>query len=1170
MNYTLLHLHSDYSLLDSTTKFEQYVDWAVSHGMTAIASTEHGNIYNWTSKKLYCDKKGIKYIHGIEMYLTAKLYHKKFEAKEGEVVETPTKIKDNYHVVLLAKNEKGIEEINQLVSISSDAEHFYFKPRISFDEFFGISDNVIKISACVANPIWSIQYQVNKMNLEYETNKNELESLKKQLESLIAEQEQPVIRKKKKSEKEIQKQIAQIKIAIEAIEKSNEVIVQYIDELNSVYPNLLKTYDYYEVQPHMMDNQIALNKQLIEYSKQYNKPLICGTDTHSLDDYMAECRTILQEAKGIEFLDEDSCDLTIKTYDELYDMFVQQGVLSKSQIMRALLNTNKVADEVEDFKLDMSFKYPEFTSSEQDALDYENKCYEGLEDKIQKGFIKAERKEEYLERVKTEVAAMKKVNMMGFMLSMSNFIGDLRKKGIPFGNGRGSAGGCECAYLTDITDCDPIIWGLSFERFCNENRVSLGDIDIDCRDEDEDLIIKNIEDTVGIKRVAHVFALGTNQILGAIDDVARALARRWELKNGKSDIELKRQKREIQRTVTDKKLKKQQLEEIKEKIDSIKKHNDKLNNPWSLNKVKEIKALYNTDPEECRKLFPELFHFVDGLVDVNISASIHPAGVIVANEPLDSTYGIMINDGKRVCQLDMDAAHDINLVKYDILKLKSVKILKYICDMLGEEYPESATFNWNDKAVWDSLAEDNTAIPQYESNFAGQLLKTMKPKNIIELAIINAAIRPAGASYRDKLVHREYNVTSNPDVDKALSETMSFMVFQEQIMSFLVQFCGFTGSESDNIRRQISAKDKAKIDALVPVIIDGYCQHRDLLREKAEKEAQEYVKVIQDASAYAFNKSHAVCYSMLGYEFAYYRYYHPVVFVTAFLNFANNENDIVNGTNLAINKGIRIAEPMFRHGRAQYTCDVKTNTIYKGMSAIKFINDIVPEELYALRDNHYDTFFDVLGDIANKTSLNARQLEILIKIDFFQEFGNAKFLMRYIAIFDKLKHGQISQVKKDSDWGDTALAIFARHSKETKSLYRIEDIKGILCEFNELLQSANIPDFSISDKIAFQQEYLGYINIATNNPEDIHKLYIKNVTGLVAKKGKQAGKVWAYVIQTHSIGRGKSGEFMISAYDYKFKLKTGSLITFNPKMLKCETYQERKQWWIRQYELCTQ
>ena len=389
-NYTVYHLHDENSLLDSCTNFKLYVDKAVELGQKAIAFTNHGNVYNWVEKKMYCDEKGIKYMFGIECYLTEKL---------------EPKVRDNYHTVLIAKNEQGRAELQRLIFNSTDKEHKYYKPRISFDEFLNISDNIIKISACLASPLNRIR-------------------------------------------------------DLDRVEK------------------LFKHYDYYEIQYHMGD-QIEYNQYLYEMSKKYNKPLIIGTDTHSLDSYKAECRIMLQRGKASEFSkdsdesDETEYDMTYKSYDELIELFKKQNSLPMDIILQALENTNIMADSIEPFELDTKIKYPILYGDDDEKVFKEtiNKKYKY---KLDNDIISKENSAKYISNIQEEMRVFKKIDYIGFMLFMSELMTWCRENGIYTSPCRGSVGGSTIAYISDVTDVDPIVWNTVFSRFANEDRRELG------------------------------------------------------------------------------------------------------------------------------------------------------------------------------------------------------------------------------------------------------------------------------------------------------------------------------------------------------------------------------------------------------------------------------------------------------------------------------------------------------------------------------------------------------------------------------------------------------------------------------------------------------------------------------------------------------------------------
>lgn len=413
-NFVNLHLHDDNSLLDSCTKFKDYADLAKKIGQKAIACTNHGVITNWTDKKFYCDSIGIKYIHGCEVYLTAKEY---FIINGAKV-----KVKDNYHTILLAKNLDGIKEINQLVSLSSKRDTlYYYKPRITFDMFLGISDNVIKLSACLAGVLSRID--------------KEIESLSYSSDDLDSER--------------------------------YKVLLEYRDKL-------FDKYDYYEIQPHNTKEQKDLNILLYNESIKRSKKLVATNDVHSINDYKASCRKILMKAKKITFQDgEYDFDLNFKSYSQILESFLQQNVLSKEEYINAINNTVKIADDVENYNIDTSIKYPKISDNDEEI--FLKKLKEKFEYKIKNNIIKENEVDEFKKRISEEVAVFKKVNMITFMLSMSDIMTWCKSNGINVGPARGSVGGSCVAYVMDIIDLNPVKWNTVFSRFCNEFRVEIGD-----------------------------------------------------------------------------------------------------------------------------------------------------------------------------------------------------------------------------------------------------------------------------------------------------------------------------------------------------------------------------------------------------------------------------------------------------------------------------------------------------------------------------------------------------------------------------------------------------------------------------------------------------------------------------------------------------------------------
>lgn len=930
-NYTVYHLHSELSLLDSCTNYKLYIDKAKELGQKAICFTEHGNIYNWIEKKMYCEEKEIKYLHGVEMYLTKALLQKDDENSE------PHKVRDNYHTILIAKNEAGVREINTLIDIASQEDHTYYKHRISFDEFFNISDNVIKISACLASPL-------NKIDMV-----------------------------------------------------DNAVLLD----------RLLRTYDYYEIQPHVNSSeQKEYNDWLVKMSKKYKKPLIAGTDTHSINNYKAECRSILMKAKKIGFSNEDQFDLTYKSYDELVEMFRQQGVVDEEVYLQAIENTNVMADSVETFELDTSFKYPKLYG-EKDIEVMKQRINTMYKDKRKHRIISDS--SEYRDRIYEEMRVFEKVGMVGFMLFMSELVCWCWDNGIPIGPCRGSVGGSEVAYITGIIDVDPVVWHTVFSRFCNEDRKEIGDIDIDVSPSQRHLVYNYIIDRFGQDKTAYILAIGTISDKGTIDEIGRAL-------------------------------------EI------------------PLGEVEKIKKEYEVDPETTKQKYPDVFYYFDGLLNTAISQSMHPAGIIASPVTLPDNYGTFWSEGKRILQVNMEEVHEVSLVKYDILGLKNIEICKDTCKFAEIKYPRAHELNWNDSKVWDDIITSPVGIFQFEGDYAFDLLQKYKPTMINHLSLVNASLRPSGASYRDRLIAKEVNHNPSEIIDELLKDNNGFLVFQEDTIKFLQEICGLSGSDADNIRRAIGRKQADRLQAALPQILEGYCNKSPKPREVAEQEAKEFLQIIEDSSNYQFGYNHSTGYSMIGYMCAYLRYYYPVEFISAYLNNANNDADIVNGTALAKQLGISILNPQFRHSKDVYIPDSKNRAIYKGIASIKYLNTEVAQKMYEMRDIEFPTFIDFLA----VNPCNSRQTEILIRLGFFREFGKSEKLLEIFKMFSE--YGGKKQFSKDKV--QLPEKIVLKYATATAKLYKVFDMNGLLAEMCSTLEDKSIP---LSEIIKAEIEFLGYV-----------------------------------------------------------------------------------------------
>lgn len=333
-------------------------------------------------------------------------------------------------------------------------------------------------------------------------------------------------------------------------------------------------------------------------------------------------------------------------------------------------------------------------------------------------------------------------------------------------------------------------------------------------------------------------------------------------------------------------------------------------------------------------------------------------------------------------------------------------------------------------------------------------------------------------------------------------------------------------------------KDEARLQKALPDILEGYCSKSDKPRDIAEAEAKEFIQVIEDASSYMFGYNHSIAYCLIGYICAWLRYYHTGEFIATYLNCAANESDITDGTALAQEYGVRIAPPRFGFSKDVYVYDKENNVISKGIASVKYMNNSISNELYALKENNYTHFMDLLLDIENKTSVNSRQLDLLIKIDYFMQFGNCVELLRINEMFNFFKNGTAKSIKKDKIKSEVLENIVSEHATDKKKdgseskSYTITDMHGLLIACEDYIKSLNLKDLSYKLKCANQQEILGYIDLTTNNEEDRRKLMITKVVPLISK---DSGEPWAYALFTKSVGSGKTSRLTLKANLYNNK-----------------------------------
>lgn len=1057
-NYTVFHLHSMLSNgitnIDSVTKFDEYINYAHELGMTSIGFSEHGSVFEHIKKRQTCEKLGMKYLHGEEFYVTEKL-----------VDGNGYKIKDNYHVVIIAKNYDGYLELNKLstkafnratVKMIDDKERYYYSPRITFDELISTSDNLIITTACLGG------------------------------------------------------------ILNKGSDKLQERFIRFLADN--------KDRCFLEVQHHLVSQQIEYNKKLLSISNETGIRLIAGTDTHCLNEKHQRGRKILQKSKNINFDDEDGWDLTFKTYDELVVAYEKQNSLPKDVYFEAINNTNVMADMVEMYHITNEYKYPHLWS-EPDKL-FKEKINKGFKNR---GCNKFPNKDEYRKRALYEYDTYKNNGMIEFMLLSTEMIEFCNEHDIKVGFGRGSVNGSVVAWILGITEMDSIKHQLNFERFASPERQSLADVDTDLPSNKRDEVKQYLFNREGLN-CCDIITFNTIALRGAIRDVARAL--------------------EIPR-----------------------------------DDVAAICDLAEEYRDEARELYPELMEYVDIVEGTIVSIGTHPCGCVVSDYNIAETFGLCTTSTSNypVSQIYMKEIDSLNYVKLDLLCLDTIQLINDTCELIGIPRYTPDNIDVNDDKVWDSIRDDTTMIFQWESDQAQDYIKKiLSDETILKfesqgysvdkmmlLTIGNGAIRPAGASYRDDLANGVVRKTGCKAIDDAMSSTFGYCVFQCQIIEFLHKCCGFTMGEADIVRRGFAKKTGT--EQFIPIIKDGGYLNENkyhyikgfikTMKEEygydedfSERVIVDFIKVIEDASEYLFSINHSQPYSYEGYVSGYLRYYYPLEFITCALNInLDKPEKTVKITEYAKKRNIEISPPKYRHSISKYIADKESGKIYKGLQSIKYLNETIAEQLYDMRNMQFESFLDFL----KVNPCNSKQTEILIKLDFFSEFGKSGKLMNIFNFYQsRYKKDEFKkQIKKDNN--PYPIEIIGKYSKETEKQYNIVDEEGFC---NEVISTYENKELPITERLTAQLEYLGYIEYI--NPK------AKNYGMIIEINTKYAPRFSVYKLDTGEIISIKMDKKTYSMMDIKEKdvIKYTTKKKYKKKLVDGHwTESDEKELWLNQY-----
>ena len=992
-DFVHLHVHTQYSILDGQASIPRLVDKAIANGMRGIAVTDHGDMFgikeffNYVNKKngdtngeikslkkrigalesgkeavdnpeaeiASCreqleaaKKKLFKPIFGCEMYVA----RNRLEDKNGKPDQS------GYHLVVLAKNAQGYHNLIKLVS-KAWTKGFYMRPRTDRVELEKYHEGLIVCSACIGGEV-----------------------PRRILAGQYAEAEEAI----------------------------------------QWYKNLFGDNYYLELQRHKANVpranhetyklQQQVNEKLIEYSKKYNIKLVCTNDVHFVDEENAEAHDRLICLSTGKDLDDPNRMLYtkqewMKTREEMNEIF--------ADVPEALSNTCDICDQVEFYSIDHAPIMPTFAIPEDfgTEAEYRERLTEkdlfdeftqdengnvvmdeesgkakierlGGYDKLYRIKLEAdylaklaydgakvrygeELTDEVKERIKFELHIMKTMGFPGYFLIVQDFISAARNQlGVSVGPGRGSAAGSAVAYCLGITQIDPIKYDLLFERFLNPDRISLPDIDVDFDDDGRGRVLNWVTEKYGQEKVAHIITYGTMATKLAIKDVARV----QKLPLSESD--------RLCKLIPDK---------IPDK---------KMNLPNAIAYVPELQAA-EVSPDPILRDTIKYAKMLEGNVR---NTGVHACGTIICRDDITDWVPVSTADDKEtgekmlVTQYEGSVIEDTGLIKMDFLGLKTLSIIKEAIENIRDSKGivlDIDKIPIDDPITYQLYSEGRTiGTFQFESGGMQKYLRELQPTTFEDIIAMNALYRPGPMDYIPSFIARKngreeikYDI---PCMEKYLKDTYGITVYQEQVMLLSRQLANFTRGESDALRKAMGKKKKAIVDAMKPKFIEGGKKngHDPKVLEKIWADWEKF-------ASYAFNKSHATCYSWVAYQTAYLKANYASEYMAATMS--RNISNITEITKLMDEckaTGISVLGPDVNESNLKFSVN-RHGDIRFGLGAIKGVGEAAVQSILTERKKNglFKDIFDFVQRV-NLSACNRKNIENLALAGGFDSFPGIK------------------------------------------------------------------------------------------------------------------------------------------------------------------------------------
>lgn len=902
-DYVHLHNHTHHSLLDGLTKIPDLVKLVKEFGMSAVAVTDHGTMSGSIELYKSAIEAGLKPIIGMEAYIASRSRHDR----------DPSKDKARFHLTILAMNNLGYQNLMQLSTLAH-LEGMYYRPRIDHELLEKYGEGLIILSGCAGGEVG--------MSLRSDN-----------------------------------------------YQAAKDIALWYKSVFGDRY--------YLEMQNHDWDAQIKINNYLQKLSKETDIPLVISNDGHYLVHDDKDAHEILLCVGTGAFLSDEKR----MSFNE-FDLHVTdpRDIIAKwgKDNAEAILNTKRIADRCNVELTLGAILIPTFPtpSGESEKSYLDELVYRGLawryggvkRNETTNLSIEEAKKhvpEDVLQRADYELSVVDGMAFNGYFLIVADYINWGKDQGIIFGPGRGSGAGSILAYALRITEIDPLLYNLLFERFLNPDRISMPDFDIDIQDTRRDEVIAYCADKYGVGRVANIVTFGRMAARAAVRDVARVLQVPY--------AEADRFSKMIPPPVQGKHI------------------------PLSISVVNDtdLKNEYESNP-----VAKQVFDFAIRLEGTIRSHGVHAAGVVIAPDDIVKFVPLeMSQKGVIATQYSMGPVGDLGLLKIDFLGLSNLTTINNALRIIKKVFKTEVDLDnlpLDDKATYELLQRgDTTGVFQLESAGMKRYLRELKPTKFDDIIAMVALYRPGPMQFISSFIKRKHGKEKisflHPKFENALSQTYGILVYQEQFMQISKDFAGFTGGQSDTLRKAVGKKKMDLMRKMRTEFVEGAVKHSGADPALAEK----FWIQLEEFANYCFNKSHAACYGLISYWTAYLKAHYPEAFMAALMTSDQNDIDrLAIEINECKHMGITVLPPDVNEGFVEFAIVPGKNEIRFGMAAIKGVGVGAVEEILRARD--MDGKFKSIEDFAKRVAtgrFNKKAWESLIKSGGFDSLGDRSDLL---------------------------------------------------------------------------------------------------------------------------------------------------------------------------------